>query len=178
MSRSVASPSPTPAPTRRFSSAVRLGTVAAGAILAMSVVLSAFAANAHISVPAMAEPGAHITVYGTGFRSGQVGNLTYNGGVVTGFKASASGSFSAPFTIPDSAVMDDVGRISAKTRSATLIATSTLAIGPKVTAPTLFVPDHAAPGSRIVVGGAGFGAAQGTGWQRDIVHTFLADAPQ
>ena len=141
MSRSLASASSPSGSRERSSRVLRLATLAAGAILAMSVVVTAFAAGAQVSVPAMAAPDAHITVTGTGFGPGQAGNLTYNGGVVTTFAASSAGSFSAPFVVPDWALMGATGRISAKTASGTLIATTTFAVGAKVTEPTLFVPD-------------------------------------
>ena len=160
MSRSLASTPSLPEARGRSPRVLRLATLAAGAILAMSVVVTAFAAGAQVSAPAMAAPGDQITVTGTGFGSGQAGNLTYDGGVVTTFTASSAGSFSAPFVMPDWAVMGATGRISAKTASGTLIATTTLAVGATVTAPTLYVPDQAPPGTTIVVGGAGFGVAE------------------
>jgi hypothetical protein len=160
MSTSLARPSLLTVSSRRSSRVLRLATLAAGAILAMSVVLNVSAATAHVSVPTMAAPGAHITVNGTGFGSNQVGHLTYDDAVVTSFNASASGSFSVPFVVSDWAMWNATGRISAKTASGALIATTTLTVGARVKAPTLYVPDEAAPGSRIQVSGAGFAAGQ------------------
>jgi len=106
---------------------LRLITVAAAAVLCLSGVLIAEAASATLAAPSQTSLGAQITVSGTGFSSGQVGNLTYNGGVVTTFTASTAGVFSAPFSIPSWAVVGS-GRISAKDNAGTLLATVTIAV--------------------------------------------------
>jgi hypothetical protein len=129
MSRSLVSLSPSSMSRVRSTRVLRLATLTAGVILAMSVVLTASAASASVSAPATAAPGSVITVKGAGLVSAQKGNLTYNGGVVTTFTASATGSFSVPFTIPSTAAIGSTGRISAKTTTGTVIATTTLTIG-------------------------------------------------
>jgi hypothetical protein len=108
---------------------IRLVAFAAAAILAMSAVMTVSAATARVSAPAQAAPGDTITVTGSGFAARQTGNLTYNGGIVTRFTASTRGAFSVPFKIPANAALEGTGRISAKTSSGTLLATTTLRIG-------------------------------------------------
>jgi hypothetical protein len=104
----------------------RAALVFASALLGLSAFSQAQAAtSARLSVPAEATPGENVTVNGSHFHSGQRGNLTYNGAVIEGFKASSSGSFSKAFTIPSKARLGR-GRISAKTTSGTLLATTTL----------------------------------------------------
>jgi phosphatidylinositol-3-phosphatase len=160
MSGNIASQSLPTEPHGRSRRLVRLVTVAAGAVLAMSVALNVSAATTSVAVQRMAAPGDHIVISGAGFAPGQAGNLTYNGGLVTTFVASSNGSYSVPFVVPDSALMDSTGRISAKTSSGVLISTTTLLIGANVSAPTLYVPDRAAPGTTFEVGGAGFAVGQ------------------
>ena len=145
---------------------LRLLTVAAVVVLALSAVMTAAAASASISAPAVAAPGAHVAVSGHGFGAGQAGVLTYNGGQVATFTASSAGSFSAAVTIPASATIGSTGRISAKTGSGSLLATTTLSVGavaatapPLVTgAAALTVPAYANPGTSITVSGSGFAA--------------------
>ncbi len=110
---------------------LRLLAGAAAAILVMSVVSTALASGARLSIPSQATLGSQITVTGNGFKSHQTGNLTYNGGVVKGFTASSSGSFKVSITIPRWAVVG-TGRVSAKTKSGHLLATKTLAIVPSL----------------------------------------------
>jgi acid phosphatase len=66
-------------------------------------------------------------VAGSGFGAGQAGSLTINGCLEATFVASASGSFSVLFPIPSATTLG-TGRISAKTTTGALIATTTLAI--------------------------------------------------
>ncbi len=170
---------------RRAPRKLRLIASSAVGILVMAAAVSVMAASAGLSAPAQAAPGAQITVSGSGFAAGQAGNLTYNGAVVTTFAASTSGAFSVTVTIPTSAALGSTARISAKTSSGTLLASTTLLIGaaagtvpppatatPPATAapsgtsaapptsPTLVVPAQAAPGSQIAVDGGGFTAGQ------------------
>ena len=105
---------------------LRLAVIAAALVLAFSTVMSVSAATAQISTPSAAAPGDQIAVTGYGFAAGQSGQLTFNGGAVTSFQASSSGAFSVPFAVPTWAPMNATGRISAKTSSSSLIATTTL----------------------------------------------------
>jgi hypothetical protein len=143
---------------------LKLAVFVSVAILAMSVVMTVSAATARVSAPAQAAPGATVTVTGSGFAAGQAGNLTYNGGVVTKFTASSSGAFSVPFRIPSSAAPGSTGRISAKTSSGTLLATTTLSISavfvPSTVAAAISVPPSASPGQTITVVGSHFVAGQ------------------
>jgi phosphatidylinositol-3-phosphatase len=154
-------------PTRRVSrrptsSVVRLASLAAGAILALTLTASTSAiAGAGLSVPADASAGSTITVTGYGFAAGQTGHLTYNGGVVTGFIASAAGSFSVPFTIPDGVGPGAMGRISAKDGASRLLATTLLLISASDAPPAyLTVPRQTSLGSTIDVVGTYFAAGQ------------------
>jgi hypothetical protein len=104
---------------------------AVAVVLAFSAFAAVEAASAHLSAPSEAMPGQSVVVSGSGFSAGQSGNLTYNGGVIEKFKASRSGTFSLPFTIPRKAVPGR-GRISAKTTSGKLLSTTTLAIVSKL----------------------------------------------
>ncbi len=143
---------------------VRLVFLAAAAVLALSTAMTVFAATARVSTPAAAAPGEQIAVSGTGFASGQSGKLTFNGSAVTTFKASSSGAFNVPFVVPSWAVANSTGRISAKTSSDSLIATTTLTIAasvvPAVGHPTLAAPTQAMPGTQITLDSAGFAAGQ------------------
>jgi hypothetical protein len=142
---------------------LRLIAVAAAAILTLSGVLVAEAASATLAVPSQATLRAQITAGGSGFVSGQAGNLTYNGGLVTTFTASSDGAFSVPFSIPSWAVVG-TGRISAKDGAGTLLATATINITtgtpPPTTGAWISVPAQAAPGDQITVAGGGFAAGQ------------------
>ena len=113
----------------------RLVFAGLASILALSAFASVEAASARLYVPSVAAAGQSITVRGTGFHSGQIGNLTYNGGVVEAFKASSSGSFNLAFRIPPKA-KPGRGRISAKTKSSALLATTTLTITSSSGSPT------------------------------------------
>lgn len=145
----------------RSSRKLRLIAVFAAAALAVTTAMTVSAATApSISVPANAVPCQTVWVAGSGFAGGQSGVLTFNGGRMAAFVASTSGSFDVAVEIPDTAVPNTTGRISAKTASGTLIATSTLGIATGVTTPTLWVPTQAAPGQQIVVGGGGFKAGE------------------
>ncbi|MGZ6268231.1 MAG: hypothetical protein ACXWNR_06710, partial [Candidatus Limnocylindrales bacterium] len=142
----------------------RLAFLVAAAVLALTTAMTVFAATARVSTPAAAAPGAQITVSGTGFAAGQSGKLTFNGSAVTTFKASSSGAFNVPFVVPGWAVVNSTGRISAKTSSDSLIATTTLTIAasvvPAVAHPTLAAPTQAMPGTQITLDSAGFAAGQ------------------
>jgi hypothetical protein len=92
-----------------------------------------------ISVPSWAAAGSTIWVDGLFFGAGQTGNLTYNGAVVTKFTAAARGSFGAQFVVPSGAA-NGSGRISAKTSSGSLLATTTLTIGAGAPNPTPTAP--------------------------------------
>jgi len=129
--------------------------------MAMSAVMVAEAASASLSAPASATLGSQITVVGSGFGAGQAGNLTYNGGVVTTFTATAAGSFSVPFGIPSWAVLG-TGRISAKDAAGTAVATTTITIvaASGTTGTWITAPAAAAPGDQITVAGGGFAAGQ------------------
>ncbi len=129
------------------------------AVTVSAVTVSAATAPA-IAVPANAVPCQTLWVSGSGFAAGQSGILTYNGAQITTFATSSTGTFDTPLEIPDWATPNTTGRISAKTTSGSLIATTTLAIATKVSAPTLWVPAQATPGEQIVVGGGGFAAGQ------------------
>ena len=165
---------------------LRLLTVAAVVVLALSAVMTAAAASASISAPAAAAPGAQVAVSGQGFGAGQAGVLTYNGGQVATFTATSAGSFSAAVTIPPGAAIGSTGRISAKTNSGSLLATTTLAVGnvaaiappPVSGAATLVVPAYANPGTSVTVAGSGF--ASGSTGNLTIngckEATFTADA--
>jgi hypothetical protein len=128
--------------------------------------MTAAAASASISAPAVAAPGAQIAVSGQGFGASQAGVLTYNGGQIATFTATSAGSFSAAVTIPASVTIGSTGRISAKTSSGSLLATTTLIIGnvaatappPVSGAATLVVPAYANPGTSVTVSGSGFTA--------------------
>ena len=142
---------------------LRLAVIAAALVLAFAMAMSVSAATAQISTPSAAAPGDQIAVTGSGFAAGQSGQLTFNGGAVTSFQASSSGAFSVPFVVPTWAPMNATGRISAKTSSGTLIATTTLTIGgvsADVNHATLSAPTQALPGSEMTLAGAGFVAGQ------------------
>ena len=163
---------------------LKLIASAAVAILVLSAAVTAMAASAALSAPAQAAPGSQITVAGSGFAASQAGNLTYNGAVVTTFAASPTGAFTVTMAIPASAALGSTGRISAKTSSGTVLASTTLIVGalagtvpppaatptPIATAvasnsnppttPILTVPAQAAPGSQITVAGSWFAAGQ------------------
>jgi hypothetical protein len=141
---------------------LRLLALTAAAILTVSAVMSVSAASASLTVPSQATLGSRITIAGSGFGSGQTGNLTYNGGLVTGFSASTAGAFSVSVTVPSWAVLG-TGRISAKDAAGNLLATSTVTIvaaAPTTGAPSITVPAQAAPATQIVVSGSGFAAGQ------------------
>ena len=130
---------------RRSPRKLRLLASSAVAVLVMAAAMSVMAASATLSAPSQAAPGAAVTVSGSGFAAGQAGNLTFNGAVVKSFAASASGAFSVAMTIPTSAALGSTGRISAKTSSGTLLASTTLSIGAaNVTAPPTATPPPAA----------------------------------
>jgi hypothetical protein len=180
----VAAPAPRQATRARrahVTGKIKLALFACVTILAMSAAMTVSAATACVTAPAQAAPGATITVAGSGFVAGQTGNLTYNGGVVTSFAASSGGAFSVPFKIPSKAVAGSTGRISAKTSSGSLLATTTLSIGavsatvppsptpvppvagttaPSSGAAAISVPPSASPGQTIAVLGARFAAGQ------------------
>jgi len=145
---------------------LRILTVAAVVVLALSAVVTAAAASASISAPAVAAPGAQVAVSGHGFGAGQAGVLTYNGGQVATFTATSAGSFSTSVTIPASVSIGSTGRISAKTSSGSLLATTTLTVGnvaaiappPVSGAATLVVPAYANPGTSVTIAGSGFSA--------------------
>ncbi|HEX7495194.1 MAG TPA: alkaline phosphatase family protein [Candidatus Limnocylindrales bacterium] len=148
---------------RRSPRTLRLAVIATALVLAFATVMSVSAATAQIATPSAAAPGDQIAVTGSGFAAGQSGQLTFNGGAVTSFQASSSGAFSAPFVVPNWAPMNATGRISAKTSSGSLIATTTLTIGGATAAvnhATLSVPTQALPGSEVALTGAGFVAGQ------------------
>ena len=166
-------------PSRRLSARVlRLSVVAMTSVLALGLVLNVTASTSAMNVPGYAAPGAQITVTGTGFSSSQTGNLTFNGAVITSFKASSAGAFTAPFTIPASAPVNTLGRISAKTAAGAVLGTSTLGIARSLTAATLYVPANAAKGSTIKVGGAGFtaGATGNLTYNGAVIAAFAAAA--
>ena len=152
-----------PAGIRRSPSRkLRLLALTAAAMLTVSAVMSVSAASASLTVPPQAALGSQITVAGSGFASGQTGNLTYNGGSVTGFSASTAGAFSASFTVPSWAVLG-TGRISAKDAAGELLASSTVTIVAATLAtgaPSITVPAQAAPATQIAVSGSGFAAGQ------------------
>ncbi len=165
----------------RTSRKLRLVAVVAAAALAVTTAMTVSAATAPtISVPANAVPCQTVWVAGSGFADGQSGVLTFNGGQVTTFVASATGSFNLPFQIPDTAAPNTTGRISAKSSSGTLIATSTLAIATDITTPTLWAPGQAAPGQQIVVGGGGFKAGETGNLTLNgmVVRSFTAESDQ
>jgi hypothetical protein len=140
---------------------LRFVVISAASIVALTAAMTVLAATgSHLSAPATAAPYQTITVNGSGFAAGQTGILTYNGGPVTTFTASESGAFAVPFTMPDWLIPNATGRISAKTASRSLLATTTLAITPKLTRPTLYVPEYASPGQVVYVDGMGFSAAE------------------
>jgi acid phosphatase len=142
---------------------LRLAVIAAALVLAFAMAMSVSAATARISTPSAAARGGQIAVTGSGFAAGQSGQLTFNGGAVTSFQASSSGAFSVPFVVPTWAPMNATGRISAKTSSGSLIATTTLTIGGAYAAvnhATLAAPTQAMPGSEMTLAGAGFVAGQ------------------
>jgi Phosphoesterase family. len=141
---------------------LRLAVIAAALVLALSTAMSVSAATAQISTSSAVAPGDQIAVTGSGFGAGQSGQLTFNGGAVASFQASSSGAFSVPFVVPTWAPVNAAGRISAKTSSGALIATTTLTIGASaaVTHSTLWAPTQALPGSEIALTGAGFVAGQ------------------
>jgi len=146
---------------RRRLRGVRVLALLAAAALAVTTAITVSAATSPtVAVPATAVPCQTLWVSGSGFSAGQSGNLTFNGAQVTTFTADSNGAFSAPFEIPDWATPNGTGRISAKTSSGGLIATTTLGIATNVTAPTLWVPPAASPSQQIVVGGGGFAAGQ------------------
>ncbi len=147
---------------RRPSQKLRIAAFAAAFVLALSAV-AVSAATAQISVASSAAPGDSVAVSGSGFASGQAGELTYNGVIVAAFTATTAGAIGIPVVIPTGAVVGSVGRISAKTTSGTLLATTTIAISANVGGATLAVPTQAMPGTTITVGGAGFTAAQAGG---------------
>ena len=120
--------------TKRSPRNLRRAFLAAAVVLALSTAMTA-AATAQVAAPATAALGDQIAVSGSGFGAGQSGVLTFNGGTVTSFQASSSGAFSVPFVIPAWAVANSTGRISAKTSSGTLIATTTLLIVPAGSVP-------------------------------------------
>jgi phosphatidylinositol-3-phosphatase len=145
----------------RHSRKLRLIAAVAAAALAFTTAMTVSAATPPtIAVPAKAGPCQTLWVVGSGFAGGQSGMLTYNGGQVTTFVASATGGFDVPFEMPDTAVANTTGRVSAKTMSGSLIATTTLSIVPEAKTPTEYLPDQGAPGQQIVVGGAGFKPGQ------------------
>jgi acid phosphatase len=158
--------------------ALKLGVVVTTSILGFALVLNVFATTAVVNVPAYAAPASRITVTGTGFASGQSGNLTFNGLAVATFKASSAGSFSSPLTIPATASMNTLARITAKTGSGAALATATLAIASRLNGPTLYLPAAAARGSTIRVGGAGFHAGQSGNltFNGRVITTFSAAA--
>jgi acid phosphatase len=103
-----------------------------------------------ISIPSRATAGSTIWVDGLFFGAGQTGNLTYNGAVVTEFTAAARGSFGVQFVIPRGAA-NGSGRISAKTSSGSLLATTTLTIGAVAPNPTPTAPPNPTPGATPTV---------------------------
>ena len=150
-----------PTKKARVPRSLRLLAVAASLAVAMSAVLVAEAASASLSTPANASLGSQITVVGSGFGAGQAGNLTYNGGVVTTFTATAAGSFSVSFGIPSWATIG-AGRISAKDAAGTALATTTVTIvaASGTTGAWITAPGAAAPGDQITVAGGGLSAGQ------------------
>jgi hypothetical protein len=113
---------------RSFSTAARLLALVGVIVLSLSALAAVDASSARLRVPGQAYPGQTVRVVGQGFAPRQTGNLTYNGGVVRTFTASTTGSFNVTFKVPLKARVGARGRISAKTRSGGLLATSTLAI--------------------------------------------------
>ena len=98
--------------------------VAAFSLAAFATVLGH---SARLSAPSQAAPGETIPVHGSGFAAGQSGNLTYNGKVIEPFHASSGGEFGATLTIPSDTKLD-TGRISAKTMTEDVLASTTLTI--------------------------------------------------
>ncbi len=169
--------SPANRATRLHATALtRLVAAGAAGLLVLAVALNVVAATPTLTVPGHALPGTQITVSGAGFSAGQTGNLTLNGAKVRSFSASSSGAFSVPFTIPTTAQLGTVARISAKDGSGNVLATSTIAIATAVSAPTLYVPKYANAGTSILVGGAGFSAGRTGNLTIDglVVRTFTA----
>ena len=103
----------------------------AGDLLATTVLLIGLndAPPATLTVPAQAVPGSTIDVSGTFFPPGQAGYVTINGLPVTTFLAAWDGSFDVPFAIPATTTVG-TDRISAKDFSYSLIATTTIIVGP------------------------------------------------
>ena len=113
-----------------------------------------FTVNSKIIVsPTLAQPGASVTVTGTGFSPlGVTATVTLNGlPLISGITVEPTGSFSASGTVPSTAVTGTLVATDGAGKSASTAFTVT---------PTLVLtPTSGLPGSTVAVTGSGWGAA-------------------
>jgi len=107
--------------------------------------------------PQKAQPGATTTANGSGFKAGEVVDVSLNGTSVGTPTVNTGGTFSLSFIVP-SLAPSDYG-VLAKGRDSGLSAATTFTVGPSPAALSFSVP-QAAPGTAVLLTGTGFQAGE------------------